>query len=83
METQLWVLTGLVSVLATVLTMVAKASLKQLVGRLDALVTAVGELTVQSSIHKTEIANETEKNNEQDQRLNELSKRVRQIEIKK
>lgn len=81
MDYQVWVLTGLVSVLATILTIVAKTSLKQLVGQLQNLVKVVGELTVQTSIHKTEIANETEKNNEQDKRLNELSSRVRKIEI--
>lgn len=80
LETQIWVLTGVVSVLATILTIVAKTSFKQLVGKLDDLIEKVGELTITTSVHKTEIENQTTKNNEQDKRLNNHAVRLRDLE---
>ena len=80
LETQIWVLTGVVSVLATILTIVAKTSFKQLVDKLDDLIDKVGELTITTSVHKTEIDNQQSKNLEQDKRLNDHSKRLRDLE---
>ena len=66
METQIWVLTGVVSALSTVLMMVFKNSLTRLINRLDKLIDQVKELTETVGVHKNVIDSLSVKNYEQE-----------------
>ena len=81
MEIQIWVLTGVVSALSTVLMMVFKNSLTRLINRLDKLIDQVKELTETVGVHKNVIDSLSVKNYEQDKRLNSHSDRIRELEI--
>ena len=81
MEIQIWILTAAVSALSTILMVVFKTSLQRLVGRLDKLIDQVRELTQMVGHHKSAIDGLISKNNEQDQRLNGHSERIRNLEI--
>lgn len=81
MEIQIWVLTGVVSALSTVLMMIFKNSLTRLVSRLDKLIDQVKELTETVRVHKNVIDSLSIKNYEQDKRLSGHSDRIRDLEI--
>ncbi len=80
-EIQIWMLTGVVSALSTVLMIVFKTSLTRLVNWLDKLIDQVRELTETVGVHKNAIDSLSTKNNEQDKRLNGHSERIRELEI--
>ena len=78
---QLWVLTGVVSILSTVLLIIFKISLQRLIGRLDSLIEEVKELRESTSVHSNSIDHLRRKNMEQDKWLQEHSERIRVLEI--
>ncbi len=78
MEIQIWVLTGVVSLLFAILLILFKIALE----RIDRLIHEVHQLTSIVSSQKSDIARVLDKNNEQDRRLNDHSERIRILEIK-
>ncbi len=78
MEVQIWVLTGMVSLLFAILMILFKIGLQ----RMDKLIHEVHKLTNTVSSQKSNIARVLDKNNVQDKRLNEHSTRIRNLEIK-
>ena len=82
MEVKIWVLTGVVTALATLLLVVFKMSLQRIIARLDKLIDEVRELTKNTGVHRKEIDQLIERNQQQDERLNGHSQRIRNLEIK-
>lgn len=80
--TQIWVMSGLITVLVSIILLIFKFSINRLVNRLDALIDNVRILSEKTGVHRTEIEQLRKKDFDQDKRLNKHSERLRKLEIK-
>lgn len=81
-EMKIWVLIGVVSVLAAILGFMIKLVTKEVIKRLDDIVTELKQLTKTTTVQEEKIKSLQDQDLLINQRLNDHSGRIRTLELK-